>query len=84
MFLCGCVERWLFIRSDPAGARVFVDGRDRGTTPVELPFDHYGTREILLRLKDHDSAVHIVKLDPPWYQWFPIDFVSEHLWPVWK
>jgi hypothetical protein len=86
----GCVERALVVRSDPPGATVFVDGREIGTTPARLPFEHYGTREVMVRMERRDpGADHIplapvtqmVELGAPWYQWFPVDFVSEFLWP---
>ncbi|MFM8980558.1 MAG: PEGA domain-containing protein [Planctomycetia bacterium] len=42
--LCGCgMQRTLTLDSDPPGARVWVDGVARGTTPVTLPFVHPGT-----------------------------------------
>lgn len=88
VFLSGCVERLLLVRSDPSGARVFVDAHDMGVTPVEVPFEHYGTREVLLRKSGedsdepgHESVVQLVELKAPWYQWFPFDIFSELLWP---
>jgi len=86
----GCVERALVVRSDPPGAMVFVDGREIGTTPARLPFDHYGTREVMVRMERREPTgdetplapvTRMVELDAPWYQWFPLDFVSEFLWP---
>lgn len=38
----------LEIRSDPAGARVFVDGRDRGQTPLTIRDLPPGEREVVL------------------------------------
>lgn len=35
-------RRTLWIESTPPGASVWVDGVPRGTTPVALPFVHYG------------------------------------------
>jgi len=86
----GCVERALVVRSDPPGAKVFVDGREIGTTPARLPFEHYGTREVMVRMEvrepggDHTPlapVTRMVELAAPWYQWFPIDLFSEFLWP---
>ncbi|MDE0959173.1 MAG: PEGA domain-containing protein [Planctomycetota bacterium] len=87
--LPGCVERSLSIRTDPPGARVFVDGVDVGEAPVSLPFSHYGTRDVLVRMEEDDQRgvrslapqQRRVHLSPPWYQRFPIDIVSEVLWP---
>lgn len=41
--LAGCsTQRTLVLDSRPGAAKVWVDGRYRGTTPVEIPFVHYG------------------------------------------
>ena len=86
--LPGCVERALMIRSDPPGAKVFVDGTEVGTTPAEIPFDHYGTREVMVRMEGAERGeqalapeTRLVKVSAPWYQWFPLDLASEFLWP---
>jgi len=68
----GCIERSYVIRSDPPGARVVVDGEDRGLAPVEKQFLHYGTRQVITVRQ---------RLDPPWYERFPIDFVVEMVLP---
>lgn len=83
--LAGCVERELFIQSEPPGAVVCIDGEDRGKTPLSLPFHHYGGRLLELRLKDHKALRTFIEVDPPWYQVFPLDFFSDLLWPetVW-
>lgn len=77
----GCVERELFIKSDPPGAMVFVDGVAREVTPVSVPFDFYGERDIELRLGDHRVHRERVDVNPPWYMIFPLDFFSEVLIP---
>lgn len=79
--LGGCVERELYIKSDPPGALVFVDGVPRDVTPVSVPFDAYGKRDIELRLGDHRVHREQVDVDPPWYMIFPLDFFSEVLMP---
>lgn len=87
----GCVDRWLLIRSDPPTrvdalgnvhtARVFLDGADLGAAPARVPFEHYGTHEVVVRLADHDSTTQQIEVATPWYQWFPIDLIAEFLWP---
>ena len=77
----GCIERRFTIKTDPPGAKVFVDGAMVGDSPVELSFEHYGVRRITLRLSGHQTAEHLVPLDPPFYQYFPLDLVTELLLP---
>jgi hypothetical protein len=55
--LAGCsTERTLTIDSDPSGARVWVNGRLRGTTPVDVPFVHPGTWNVRLEKKGYASV----------------------------
>jgi hypothetical protein len=79
--VAGCVERTLFIRSDPPGGRVFLDGEPQGLTPARIAFTHYGTREIVVRAPGRKPARIIVDVTAPWWQLTPIDFVTELLIP---
>lgn len=81
LFLLSCVERKFVITSTPAGAEVYIDGKFVGKTPVEVPFFHYGTRAITLRKWGHPKVVKIVRLTPPFYSVFPLDFIAEVLLP---
>lgn len=76
-----CVERGLVVRSDPPGARIFLDGAPRGETPAAIPFTYYGTREVVLRAPGRKTKRVVVHLDAPWYELMPIDFFAEVLWP---
>ncbi len=77
----GCVQRRMTIRSSPPGALVYVDDYQIGTTPVSTDFIYYGTRKIRL-VKDGYETLTVRQPFPlPWYQVFPLDFVSENLWP---
>jgi hypothetical protein len=77
----GCVYRRLMVRSDPPGARVIVDGEEVGYTPVGVPFTYYGTRQITLVKPGFETHTELVKVPAPWYEWFPLDFVSDNLLP---
>lgn len=89
--LGGCVERLLQVRSAPEGAEVTLNGEPvvitvAGTqrpalTPVDIPFDHYGTYGITARLRGHDSQFRRVTLSAPVYQYPILDFVAENLLP---
>jgi len=53
-------KRVLTIQSDPPGARVFVDGVERGTTPLAVPFVHPGRFHVRLEKAGYQSlAGHV-------------------------
>jgi len=77
----GCVQRRMTIRSNPPGALVYVDDYQLGTAPVSHDFVYYGTRKIRL-VKDGYETLTVRQPFPlPWYQFFPLDFVTENLIP---
>ncbi len=79
--LGGCVQRRMTVRSNPPGALVYVDDYQLGTTPVSHDFVYYGTRKIRL-VKDGYETLTVRQPFPlPWYQIFPLDFVTENLLP---
>lgn len=77
----GCVSRRLTIRSDPPGALVEVDGERIGVTPVSMDFTYYGTREFSLAMPGYETLTVQQPIPTPWYQVFPIDFISDNLLP---
>jgi len=89
LVLPGCVERVLLVRTEPPGARVSMNGVPLGLSPLEVPFLHYGTVRLEAEPLDADGdgvpdtrrALLDHPLDAPWYQWFPIDFFADNLWP---
>lgn len=79
--LTGCTSRRLTIRSEPSGALVEVDGQRLGLTPVSMDFVHHGTREITLSAPGYETLTLQQPTPAPWYQKFPVDFVSDHFLP---
>ena len=77
----GCVYRRLIVRSDPPGARVLIDGQEVGYTPTGIPFTYYGTRRLTLVKPGFETHSELVTIPPPWYQWMPLDFVSDNFLP---
>jgi len=77
----GCVHRRMTIRSVPSGALVKVDGEEIGYTPVSMDFTYYATREITLTKDGYETQSVMQKVKTPWYQWFPLDMVSDNLLP---
>lgn len=79
--LSGCVERRYVIESDPPGALVLVNGRPIGATPVDGHFLYYGKYNFTL-IKDGYETLQVEEcFRPPWYQYFPLDFLSENIYP---
>lgn len=68
----------MIVRSDPAGARVILDGQEVGYTPVPVPFTYYGTRQLTLVKPGFETRTELVTIPPPWYQIFPLDFASDN------
>ncbi len=89
--LAGCVERLLAVRSDPPGAEVALNGEPMvvaaagkkvpAVTPIDIPFDFYGTFEITLRRPGCLSESRLVPVYAPFYQYPPLDFVVENCLP---
>lgn len=77
----GCVQRRMTIRSNPPGALVYVDDYQIGTTPVSHDFVYYGTRKIRLVKDGYETLTVRQPFPVPWYEYFPLDFVSENLIP---
>ena len=78
----GCVRRRLTVRTSPPGALVSVDNQVIGTSPAATPFVYYGTREIRIERDGYRTETIRRKLNPPWYQYPPLDFITETLWPL--
>jgi len=79
--LAGCVERIVAVRTEPPGAVLYVDGEKCGETPCEVRYVWYGTREISLERQGFKTVREMLPLRPPWWQIFPLDFVTDVLLP---
>lgn len=55
-----------------------VDGEEVGYTPVSIDYTYYGTREIKLIKDGYKTLTTPVKLSTPWYQVFPLEFVTDN------
>lgn len=89
MACTGCVERRIYLKSDPPGAEVYIDGEFVGVTrpsdhadgPLYANFIYYGQREYTFRKPGYATQSGTVKLETPWYEYPPIDFFAEVLTP---
>ncbi|MDA7977730.1 MAG: PEGA domain-containing protein [Pirellulales bacterium] len=77
----GCVQRRFTIRTNPPGAQVYVDDEYVGVTPVSFDYTYYGTRQFRLVRDGYETLTVRQAIPTPWYEYFPLDFVSENLIP---
>jgi hypothetical protein len=77
MCLGGCVDREMTITSQPPGALVFVSDVEVGRTPVTIPFTWYGDYDVNLRLEGYETIKTHAEINPPVYEYPPLDLLSE-------
>ena len=75
----GCLEREMYITSEPEGALVIVSDVERGRTPLKLPFTWYGDYDIMLRREGYQTLIAHAKLTPPAHEVAPFDLFAEIL-----
>ena len=81
LLACACVERRLFVRTDPPGAKIRVNGADAGVSPTSWRFDHYGTVLVEADLSGYEAEELTLRLRAPWYQRPGIDFFADVVYP---
>ena len=79
----GCVRRTIRITTDPPNALVFLNDREIGRSEVATDFLWYGDYDVLIRQEGYQTLSTHWKLTRPWYQYVPLDFFTEILWPGW-
>ncbi len=91
-FFSSCIERKFVIITKPANVHVYIDGEDAGWAVeksakdkdigyLEVPFKHYGGREIVLTKKGFETRKEFIDPSEPWFEYFPIDFFTDVLNP---
>jgi len=70
------------ICTNPPGALVYVDDYEIGTTPISHNFTYYGNRKIRLVKDGFETLTLMQPVPTPWYQFPPLDFVTENLIPL--
>ncbi|RME84199.1 MAG: PEGA domain-containing protein [Planctomycetota bacterium] len=77
----GCVERKIEIQTTPIGGEVYLDDQYMGKSPLQITFYHYGTRKLEIRKRGYHRKEAWLKISPPLYEVFPLDFFSELVFP---
>lgn len=77
--MSGCVHRSLTIRTEPPGARLYINDALKGETPVSYDFTWYGWYRLTLRKDGYERLDDRKFLRAPVYLWIPFDLVMELL-----
>ncbi len=77
----GCVRRTMIITTDPPQALVFLNDQEVGRSEVTTDFLWYGDYGVTVRKEGYQTLQTNWEVEAPWYQWMPMDFFFEVLWP---
>jgi hypothetical protein len=77
----GCVERTYTVLTNPPGAIVLENGHEVGPTPAIKPFNYFGKYRFTIFASGYQTLVVDQPISAPWYEYFPLDFISENLIP---
>src|SRR5437879_5241266 len=80
----GCVDRRYVVYTDPPGAIVLRNNQPLGASPADDHFTYYGTYHFTIIKEGYETLQVDQHIPPPWYEYFPLEFVSEYLvpWPI--
>ena len=81
LLLGGCVERKLTINTQPAGAIVWLNDEEIGSSPVTVAFNWYGDYKVRISKDGYETLDTHKKLKAPLHDAFPFDFFAEVVWP---
>jgi hypothetical protein len=81
LFLAGCVERELTIKTLPTGAMVTLNDEEIGAAPVTTSFLWYGDYRVRVSKQGYETLITHRSMDRPLHDKFPFDFFAESLWP---
>src|SRR6516225_7361266 len=79
--LSGCVERRYVITTDPPGAIVLRNGEPIGAAPADDHFVYYGNYHFTVIKEGYQILQVDQEISAPWYEYIPLDFFSENLFP---
>jgi hypothetical protein len=66
----GCIERRIYITSEPPGATVWVNDVEAGRTPTSVKFTYFGNYDVRLRKDGFEPLITKGSANPPVYE-FP-------------
>jgi hypothetical protein len=75
----GCITRIVTVRSNPAGALVYLNDEEVGRTPVSREFQWYGIYDVVLRKDGYQTLKTHAEVSAPLWQWIPLDLFTDML-----
>lgn len=77
--LTGCVERRMFITSDPPGALVHLNDIEVGRTPLEVDFDFFGEYEVRVEREGYETLLTTATAQGKLHDYPGFDLLAEAL-----
>ena len=77
--LSGCVERRIWIDTEPQGALVWVNDAQVGRTPVDLAITHEGTYDLRIEKEGFEPLITPATTKGPLWDTVPLDLIVEIL-----
>ncbi|MEY5033274.1 MAG: hypothetical protein RL354_2305, partial [Planctomycetota bacterium] len=78
-FLTGCVERRVWVDTDPPGALVWINDAQIGRSPVDVGITHDGVYDLRIEKEGYEPIVTGATVDGPLWDQPPLDFFAEIL-----
>lgn len=76
VMLSGCIERRIYITSQPPGATVWVNDVEAGRTPTSVTFTYFGNYDVRLRKDGYEPLITKGEANPPVYEFPGPDLVA--------
>jgi PEGA domain len=75
----GCIHRSLSVRTEPPGAKVYINEQLKGESPVAYDFEWYGWHRVTIKKDGYERVDDKRLIRAPFYLWIPLDLVMEVL-----
>jgi len=73
----GAIRKVATITSEPSGAKVWINGKYRGKTPVEIPYNWNWYYDFTLKMDGYQDFCIRERFYAPARHWIPLDFFVE-------
>ena len=77
--LSGCVERRVWVDTDPPGALVWINDAQIGRSPVDAGITHDGVYDLRIEKEGYEPIVTGATVNGPLWDQPPLDFFAEIL-----